>query len=273
MFSAIIHKKGIHNAFNEDALTSLVFDALKLLPYELLKEFIEGAKNLDSKKLSVPEQPFEKLDFWPGFANQEDWKGSSCCPDLVISWKDFLIVEESKWESPKSGEGTEEDEEKEIVLNDQLSRELLVAQRQAKEMANPERFALLYITNDLSLPQESISKSLSSLKDINKELPKDHIYWTNWHNLTEILLKNGSEIADNLYQALGVLGINLPFTGFGFLQELSEDEKPDREILKQNFVFYQYQPTSFNGFDFLESSKGFSVPDGTPFIFYQGGGK
>jgi len=294
MFSAIIHKKGIHNAFNEDALTSLVFDTLKILPPQILKEFIMTAKNLDGNpldwpyKISAEETP--KFAFWPAYKKQEFPKiGKNTVPDLKIEWHDYLILEESKWESPKSSEEDEksaqpkpeaqkkEAEDKEEIY-DQLSRQLLISRSIAQ---GKKDFAVLYVTDDFAMPEEDLQATIDALEKKNSEIPtvefRNRLFWTNWHNLTDVLLKNSGTMADDLYQSLEVLGIRLPFTGFGFLQELKEDEKPNRELLNQDFVFYQYQDTSFKGFDFLENSKKFPVPDVSlakmSFIFYQGGEK
>jgi len=282
MFSAIIHKKGIHHAFNEDALTSLVFDTMRFLPPPIICSFLATAKNLKGKQLrkvlSLPQETPE-FKFWPPLSAGEKSE-INCIPDLVMYWKNFVIVEESKWESPKSGVGLDEEGEtvadpkqeadKRKRLLDQLAREVLSAEKIAQEYLKlPDNFDLLYVTDDLFMPESDVRESLDTLKKykIDPKAYEDHIFWTNWHNLTEVLMKNKSGMADDLYQALGILGINLPFTGFNF-----KFNRLDRGILDQEFMFFESKGGQFQGFDFIDRPP---KPDASlirsKYLFYQGG--
>lgn len=267
MFSAIIKRKAILSAFDEDALTSLVFDTLKYLPQEVLISFLETAKNLHDEFLKVP-KAMPEFDYWPRFIAEPDWEGPACIPELVLTWNDFILVEESKWASGKSGEGLEEDDQagedggsskaarvqasedrvKGKQLYDQLSREVLVAMRLAKQKNHPGNFALLYITDDLFLPEDEIRDSVDCLSCYCQHIVQDsitcRIYWSNWNNLANILLKYKGgieapfqELANILYEALGALGIELPFTGFSFA-ESSEYFKPICDLQNRISLFY-----------------------------------
>jgi len=298
MFSAIIHRKGIHHVFNEDALTSLVFDSLKMLPSEILNKFIESALNLDGKAfewfsgISKAENP--NFDYWHCFSKKDFPEiAISCIPDLIIEWKDFMILEESKWGSGKSSkeedqstqlldepESMQEDEREKAQI-DQLAREFLVAKKLAEDK---KAFTILFVTDDLAIPREIMEASLEAFKRKNPNASEKEFrklfYWTSWHNLLVVLLnyKNKIELANNLYQALEVLEINRPFTGFCFLNEFIIS---DSGLLNHQNIFFRsftghkdrdHQDARFCGFDFLSGTPG---PDSRildqSHIFYQGG--
>jgi len=234
MYSAIIHKKGIRNAFDEDALTSLVFDTLRFLPDDILHAYLATAENMNGSKLSeLLLSPFTKpkIHFWKSFKPEGDWKGDGCIPDSIMIWNDLVIVEESKWESPKSGAGIEDAD-----LRDQLVKEFLVAKRLGEDIKN---FVVLYITDDLTMPTEDLKESQDAFAELRKDIPikefRSRIYWTNWHNLADILSNRHSDLGHDLYEALGVLGISLPFSGFNF-----KFEPLDRELLNQNYIIFEF---------------------------------
>ena len=297
MFSAIIKNRALRDKLDEDALTSLVFDTFKYLPPKYLKKFLKQATNLDKEKLgdvvSIPEETSE-FKFWESYF-QEDLKSSLSAkdlettgtePDLIMLWSNLVIVEESKWISPKSSEDKlEEDESEEREkskqnsqkLYDQLARELFISKYIA-EREKINEYLLLYITNSLTFPKVEIEQTIDSAKrfiEDEKEIRR-RIFWTNWRNAVVILQeifnnKEETEIfkkmAKDLFEALEKLDIYFPFQGFGFLEKLDKDDFPSEKLLKAKKIFYSY--TKFSGFDFLMKMP---LPAEellkSPFIFY-----
>jgi len=300
MFSAIIKRRALRDKLDEDALTSLVFDTFKYLPPKYLKKFLEQATNLDKEKLGdvvpIPEEtpefyfwefyPKEFLKFVIPEKDLKKVKKERTEPDLVMIWNNLVIVEESKWRSPKSSvDQLEEDESEENEkteqdlkeLYDQLAIEFLVA----KAIAKKEKFndyLLLYITDNITFPDKDIKDTIASIKRLinNEKEIRRRIFWTNWRNAVVVLegvINNQSELnsfrkmAQDLFNVLKKLNISFPFQGFKFLEKLNKDDFLSEELSKSHIIFY-FTPY----WTFLEKYKPVnSALAEQEKIFYQGG--
>ncbi len=233
----------------EDYLTSCVFELLKYLPIQRIKEFINRAPiNLEKCRLDLKFEAIEYY-FWPNFPLSKYCKCSNTKPDLVIVVDDIALIIETKFYSSKSGIGIREittdiddpniKQEKRIEILDQLAREYLVG----KELVIghfknviPQKisdFYILYLTIDSILPEDDINDSFRALQmyydnnKFDKNPVKAKFYWLNWQSIANFMVgirKYGADweqrIAESLYTLLKEIDL-IPFEGFIFLDDFS----------------------------------------------------
>jgi len=236
---AVAAGKNIKNYVDEDALTACVFGGFKYLPTVYLKEFLGEAQNIRGVRLknaiSISDN-LPQFHFWQAQPPLE-WKGPSCEPDLILKWDDLVIVEESKWTSPKSGSGysegtvapdeiTNNTESKYLV--DQLTREFHVAKRLSDD--ERKKYAVLFLTNHAIFPKAEVQQSIDSLDAPLREIAEKTIFWINWKSAAKIFneIKDDSYeqppnrlIAEDILNALKKLeNIDLPFEGFDYLKNI-----------------------------------------------------
>jgi hypothetical protein len=126
---------------------------------------------------------YTKLEFWP-WLQEGEFKGAE--PDVLI-WLDdqngpkWLVLIEAKYFSGKSSEATAGG-----FPNDQLAKEManlrLLAQRN-----RIQRYALVYVTADVSLPASDLEDAISELRNKIGDGSAEQFYWTSWRNVPDIL--------------------------------------------------------------------------------------
>jgi hypothetical protein len=189
----------------EDILTSNVFGTLQYLPpSQGVLPFITQATY---NKIFYPLKNINKAievsyEFWP-YLNELGC--NPCEPDVLIRLttlhgEKYIVLIEAKYLSGKSSERDEE-----THPNDQLAREYdnlrLVAERE-------ERIPILiYLTADLSIPEEDISISKEEI--IKKRNIDPDIFWLSWRHLSPVIEKINEPILQHLTQAM--LKLNLVF--------------------------------------------------------------
>jgi hypothetical protein len=195
----------------EDLLTSNVLGSLKYVPYiEGLYLIFQNSYDQNSRRAPIP-QNITKVayKFWP---RMKEKYCKECEPDVLLtmvneSKKIIEVLIEAKFLSDKSSEATEE-----VECNDQLAREWEnLTKRTSSNGSEP---ILLYITNDLYYPSDSIKESIEEFNDKwdrtdqaqNWKKPM-HVYWISWRELPRILGASRHEILLDLVELLRNQGL------------------------------------------------------------------
>lgn len=173
----------------EDLLTSNVFGVWRYLPVELgLKQFLTTAENLDGDRIGGIEQAVRaNSEFW----QRKDFPGCKPAqPDVLIEIvcsdeRRILLLVEAKYHSPKSSLRDESP-----LPNDQLAKEMLVLRREA-DLRHINRYGLVYVTADSSMPIADLEEAIDELIDKNRDGDRQSFFWTTWYRLPAILADEG----------------------------------------------------------------------------------
>jgi hypothetical protein len=196
MFKYQIHKltKGGGEAKTvllEDILTSDVFGLMSYLPYDLLlKPFLEKIHEMNpASSFCAPFEQPETFFFWKNIEWPEHLPKigkTSIEPDVIIQWKNILLVIEAKFLSPADGS--------------QLLYEYIVGR---SELDQGQEFYLLFINRTLARPQfceltntpkvslsDYIERRIKAL-EIEDKFPLGQvapsILWTNWQTVFDLV--------------------------------------------------------------------------------------
>jgi hypothetical protein len=212
MFKYQLHKlskggKEARAVLLEDILTSDVFGVMNYFQYDLLLQpFLEQVrgKNQGSHFLVPPAAPAE-VHFWKSMAWPEslpNLERSFIEPDVIIEWRDVLIIVEAKFISPTDPE--------------ELLREYLAGATQAFP---DQSFFLLLIDKNLSLPSVSYHETNTKMTvpkymasrilelDLANRFPPELIsssfLWVNWQSFYVLVERL---IQKNAVEEMGELG-------------------------------------------------------------------
>lgn len=254
---------------SEDLLTSDIFGCCSFLQYDDLMKYVLG----EAIHFTLHTN-FERLEtvirdtyyFWPRFQTGN----RQTEPDLfVVLWhsdKDCsLVLIESKYNSGKSSEASDSDEE----ITDQLARELSIIESKEIYTQIPELIdaniisnTLFYVTADDIIPRKSMK--MSAKEYFNKtnnyrsieEIP---IYWLPWwkiENFSRKLISNQNNVNKHRvikhvwevltykklsrYNGLGQLILN-PIS-FGYISDHKEHIRDYNYDANFVSIPYKYQP-------------------------------
>lgn len=254
---------------SEDLLTSDIFGCCSFLQYDDLMKYVLGEAihfTLYTYFECLETVIRDTYYFWPRF--QTGNKQTE--PDLfVVLWhsdKDCsLVLIESKYNSGKSSEASDSDEE----ITDQLARELSIIESKEIYTQIPELIdanvisnTLFYVTADDIIPKESMKMSAKEYfnKTNNyrsiKEIP---IYWLPWwkiENCSRKLISNQNDVNKyrvikhvwevltykklSRYNGLGQLILN-PIS-FGYISDHKEHIRDYNYDANFVLIPYTYQP-------------------------------
>jgi len=174
----------------EDLLTSDVFGCMRYIPPHLaLLPFLRTGHSIHGDTLAVPDRPVRvHYAFWPWISQAGR---NPCEPDVVIGLETEgsqveVVLVEAKY---LSGISSDEDERPEP--NDQLAREvdnlqgLSCATLHWDAHLRIRSRALLFVTQDLGIPRDSLDASLREYR--SKRNAEAALYWTSWRHLPSIL--------------------------------------------------------------------------------------
>ncbi|MCK6528667.1 hypothetical protein L6R50_14280 [Myxococcota bacterium] len=169
----------------EDLLTSVVFGALDQLPVAFgFQPFLDLAKSgtggMDGDGGDLSDVAHRAVDvdveFWPWWHADGEPHGAE--PDVTLTLKvpgqpPTLLVVECKRKSPKSGRGD----------RDQLARQV----RNGRRIAGTTRMflGLLYVTEDLSIPEGDLAESHAELR--REPVLDAPMWWISWRDVGPIL--------------------------------------------------------------------------------------
>jgi len=185
----------------EDLLTSNVFGSFKYINHEKgLIPLLHAAEDSNGSNplrnlTNISEVTYE---FWPPL---KDGNGNNCEPDVLIrltheTKNKTIILVEAKYKSGKSSEADDGSEP-----NDQLAREWDILTTIEK---NSTLLYLLYITADISFPNEDIEESQFEFGE--KRNGRINIVWISWRKIPTILTMN-EPILNDLIKILSKQGL------------------------------------------------------------------
>lgn len=223
----------------EDLLTSYVFGALRYIDDDLgINPILSEAVNLNDLYLEIAECGNWEYDFWPRYTRSE--------PDVFLRNKTMNIFIEAKLHSGKSGVFSNESRTEELsesyVYKDQLAREWM----DLVEIDKGRKSILIYLTNNLVLPESDIQESCNELVE-QKDKFKSSTYWLSWNQIYFTLCKLRKNVELTEQQKRVITDI-IQVLDHRNLKSFLRITRPEVNIYFPDSVYLFYLPNLITGY-------------------------